>query len=163
MIQSTPVGETPRATVRIAVISDTHNHCPPQLPCLIAGADEIWHLGDVCRPDLPDEFSHLGPPLRIVRGNCDGPFWPLTLRREIAGARCHLVHIPPAPQVIPRGFCDILLHGHTHIPRDEIINDIRWLNPGSVSQPRGDNPPSFAWLTLAPGKPVQWDVVCLAL
>src|SRR5437660_11364829 len=34
--------------MRIAVISDTHNRVPPQLPELLAEADEIWHLGDVC-------------------------------------------------------------------------------------------------------------------
>ncbi len=146
--------------MRIAVISDTHDHCPSQLPPLIASADEIWHLGDVTTPDVVRELAYLGPPLHIVRGNCDFEPWPFSLRRDIHGVRCQLVHIPPA--TLPPHYCHLLLHGHTHIPRDETIEGIRWLNPGSVSLPRGGHPSSFAWLTLAPGTPPLWKIERLA-
>ncbi|MFW5946746.1 MAG: metallophosphoesterase family protein [Candidatus Natronoplasma sp.] len=40
---------------------------------------------------------------------------------------------------------DIVLLGHTHIPMDREINGKRFINPGSLGQPRdGDNRPSFA-------------------
>jgi predicted phosphodiesterase len=35
--------------MRIAVISDTHDHLPEGLAERFATADEIWHLGDVVR------------------------------------------------------------------------------------------------------------------
>ena len=82
--------------MRIAVISDTHNRLPPQLPPRIADADEIWHLGDVCSPAILAELERLGKPLHVVLGNNDFHHWPLVLKREIGGARCLLTHIPPA-------------------------------------------------------------------
>src|SRR5262245_18223353 len=102
--------------MRIAVFSDTHNRYPWSLPQRLAEADELWHLGDVCEPETLVEFEQLGPPLRLVRGNCDAHPWPLTLDLERQGVRCHLIHIPPnrAP---PNAH--LVLHGHTHVPRDE--------------------------------------------
>ncbi len=35
---------------------------------------------------------------------------------------------------------DVLISGHTHIPRNEIVGKKRYLNPGSVGQPRDGNP-----------------------
>ena len=43
---------------RIAVISDTHDHVPPGLVGRLTEADEIWHLGDVCEPDVLAEFDY---------------------------------------------------------------------------------------------------------
>lgn len=146
--------------MRIAVISDTHDIYPERLLTLIKDAGEIWHLGDVSSPGTLTAFTTLGPPLNVVRGNCDFEPWPPGLRREIHGVRCQLVHIPPL--FLPRGYCDIILHGHTHMPRDEMIDGTRWLNPGSVSQPRGGTRPSFAWLTIERDKPPQWTIESLA-
>jgi len=33
---------------RIFVLADTHNHLPQRVSEMAKGADEIWHLGDVC-------------------------------------------------------------------------------------------------------------------
>lgn len=144
--------------MRIAVISDTHDRYPPTLPERLKGADEIWHLGDVCEPTVLVEFEQLGPPLRAVLGNCDSHFgWPLALELTREGVKFYLTHIPPSRP--PKGFAAVL-HGHTHVPRDEVIGGVRWLNPGCISRPRG-MPPSFAWLTVAGGKIVAWDLVRL--
>ena len=81
--------------MRIAVLADTHNRYPPGLPARLRGADEIWHLGDVCEPDTLAEFELLGRPLRVVLGNCDWhSTWPRELRIERDGVRFVLVHIP---------------------------------------------------------------------
>jgi predicted phosphodiesterase len=48
---------------RIAVIADTHDKLPYQLVDLISGADEIWHLGDVCGEWVLDELRAGGKPL----------------------------------------------------------------------------------------------------
>jgi putative phosphoesterase len=145
--------------MRIAVISDTHDHFPPTLPGRLRGADEIWHLGDVCDPTTLVEFEQLGAPLRVVQGNCDAyPGWPLALELEREGVKFFLTHIPP--ERAPRG-CKFVLHGHTHVPRDETIRGVRWLNPGSVARPRDGATASFAWLTVAGGKRVSWEPVRL--
>lgn len=128
----------------IAVISDTHDRIPRDLPRRLAGADEIWHLGDVCTPAVLAMIGASCPALRVVLGNCDQEFvWPLTLDLDREGARFRLVHIPPPSH--PHG-SDFVLHGHTHVPRDETINGVRWLNPGCISNASRGAPPSFGWL-----------------
>lgn len=143
--------------MRIAVISDTHDRFPPQLPERLRGADEIWHLGDVCEPATLAEFEQLGVPLRVVAGNCDAHPWPLSLTLERGGLKFHLIHIPPAPPRVPVGVA-VLLHGHTHVPRDETIDGVRWLNPGCITRPNRGAPASWAWLTVAEGK-LDWQLV----
>jgi hypothetical protein len=143
--------------MRIAVISDTHDRLPPQIITAITAADEIWHLGDVCNPRVLDLLSSLGPKVRVVRGNCDEyAAWPLTIDVELAGHRFHLEHIPP--RAAPPG-CDFFLHGHTHVPRDETIGGVRFLNPGCITRPNRGAPASYAWLELGPDAAVQWSLV----
>ncbi|MCC6415250.1 MAG: metallophosphoesterase [Opitutaceae bacterium] len=142
--------------MRIAVISDTHDLMPAGLPARLAGADEIWHLGDVCDPATLVEIEQLGRPLQVVMGNCDTFFgWPIDLELEREGLRFYLTHIPPSRA--PHG-AKVVLHGHTHVPRDEVGRGARWLNPGSASQPRGGLPPSFAWLEVNAGKLTRWEI-----
>ena len=145
--------------MRIAVISDTHDRCPATLPERLGGADEIWHLGDVCDPSILVEFEQLGPPLRVVVGNCDAYPWPASLDLVRQGLHFHLVHIPPARA--PQG-THVVVHGHTHVPRDETdAAGVRWLNPGCITRPNRGAPASFAWLTLEHGRPPAWRVVPL--
>lgn len=145
--------------MRIAVLADTHDHYPPDLPERLRTADEIWHLGDVCEPRVLAVFAALGPPVRVVLGNCDwNQGWPREARLERAGLRFMLVHIPPARA--PRE-TDVVLHGHTHVARDETDpQGVRWLNPGCISRPRGGARPSFAWLGVRPGR-LDWHIVPL--
>lgn len=142
--------------MRIAVFSDTHDRYPPSWPERLRGADEIWHLGDVCEPATLAEFERLGPPVRVVRGNCDAHLgWPLALELEREGVKFYLTHIPPGGA--PPGV-QAVLHGHTHVPRDEVGGGVRWLNPGCITRPRGV-PPSFAWLTVERGRLTRWELV----
>ena len=149
-----------RIVLRIAVIADTHDHYPPGLPRRLAAADEIWHLGDVCEPEVLAEFEGLGKPLHVVLGNNEEHnLWPLSLVLEREGWRFFLVHIPP--RHVPAGV-QVVLHGHTHVPRDETDpSGVRWLNPGCISHPRGGSPASFGWLTISREKPPEWKVVRL--
>ncbi len=142
--------------MRIAVISDTHDRVPAPLPERLRGADEIWHLGDVCAPEVLEEFAQIGPPLHVVRGNCDThDAWPLELELEREGVKFFLTHIPP--QSAPPD-CAIVLHGHTHVTRDEILHGVRWLNPGAVARPRF-GAASWAWLTVECGKLTNWELM----
>ena len=143
--------------MRIAVLADTHDRLPEKVRAAVAAADEIWHLGDVCAPVILDALQTLGPPVQVVRGNCDDcPDWPFTLDLEREGFRIRLVHIPPRPA--PAG-CDLLLHGHTHVPRDEVLGGVRFLNPGCITRPNRGAPASFAWLELVRGIGAVWEGV----
>ncbi|MDP2136807.1 MAG: metallophosphoesterase family protein [Candidatus Didemnitutus sp.] len=145
--------------MRIAVLSDTHDRCPATLPGRLAGADEIWHLGDVCEPEVLGELEQLRKPLQVVLGNNEAhTLWPEHLTLERAGRRFFLTHIPP-----PRapGGVQVVLHGHTHVPRDETdAAGVRWLNPGCISGATRGAPASFAWLTIE-REQLTWRVVRL--
>lgn len=142
--------------MRIAVISDTHNHLPDSVLDSIASADEIWHLGDVTDERILTYVRALGRPLKIVRGNCDSSMeWPMQLRFTVAGLNVQLIHIPPAQAPADT---DLLLHGHTHVPRHEMVGKTVFLNPGCITRPNRGAPSSYAWLTLEEGKPYRWEV-----
>ena len=117
---------------------------------MAAEADEIWHLGDVCAEIILDELRALGPPVTVVRGNCDSQYeWPLLVDLKRGKLRFRLQHIPPerAPENI-----DVLLHGHTHVPRHERSGGVLFLNPGCVTRPNQGAPASVAWLELKDGE-----------
>jgi putative phosphoesterase len=141
---------------QIAVISDTHDKLPYKLVEQISGADEIWHLGDVCAEWLLDELRAGAKPLKVVRGNCDSVMdWPLTLDFERFGIRIRLVHIPPED---PPPGVDLLLHGHTHVPRNERVGATVFLNPGCITRPNRGAPASYAWLSLHPNGEYRWEL-----
>lgn len=143
--------------MKIAVVSDTHDRIAPGLLAAIQGADEIWHLGDVCSPLVLDEFAYLGPRLTVVRGNCDSDSsWPLTVRCERGGLQFELIHIPPVAAQLG---VDLLLHGHTHVPRNELVGRTRFLNPGCITRPNRGAPASFAWLEILGERAYRWTPV----
>ncbi len=135
---------------RIAVIADTHDRLVPSLLEAIREADEIWHLGDVCETSTLQTIRELGPKVSVVRGNQDSNGdWPMSLELERFRHRFHLVHIPPGHA--PTG-TEYLLHGHTHVPRDQTVEGTRFLNPGPAGLANKGAPRSFAWLELAERK-----------
>ena len=146
-------------SLRVFVLADTHDHLPENLEALADDVDEIWHLGDVCMPSLLVRLESVGPPVTLVRGNCDTePDWPLVVDLKRNGVRFRLVHIPPsrAPENI-----DVLLHGHTHVPRDERQDGVLLLNPGCVTRPDKGAPPSIATLEITGAGKVRWRVTRL--
>lgn len=145
--------------MRIGIISDTHDHLPESVSHLFGGVTEIWHLGDVCEVSTLMGLREVGCPVVVIRGNCDACMdWPLTLDLVRGGVKFHLVHIPP--RTAPQG-CQALLHGHTHVPRDEKIGGVRWLNPGTAGKPNKGAPPSVAILEVDGGEILAWNRILL--
>lgn len=143
--------------MRIAVLADTHNQLPPSLHAPLAAADEIWHLGDICNAAVLRELRSLGPPVHAIRGNRDPRgLAPESLTLTRVGHTFFLVHIPV--KTVPAG-ARFALHGHTHVPRDETIDGIRHLNPGTVGKPNHGAPVSFAWLEIEKDREPHWQIV----
>jgi predicted phosphodiesterase len=67
--------------------------------------------------------------------------------------RFRLVHIPP--DNVPENV-DVVLHGHTHVPRNEVVEGVRFLNPGCVTRPNRGAPPSVAVLEIAADGKLTW-------
>jgi len=144
--------------LHVLVLADTHSRLPESVSGMAKDADEIWHLGDVCAETILDELRAIGPRVIIVRGNCDSNFeWPLVVDLMRGGLRFRLQHVPPdrSPDDV-----DVLLHGHTHVPRNERRGRVLFLNPGCVTRPNRGAPPSVAWLEIADGK-IEWKLVPL--
>lgn len=140
----------------IFVLADTHNKLPQVVVDLARDADEIWHLGDVCAERILDELRAIGPKVTLVRGNCDSNYdWPLVVDLMRGGLKFRLVHIPP--DEIPNDV-DVVLHGHTHVPRNERRGNVLFLNPGCVTRPNRGAPASVAWLKIDNGK-IDWRLI----
>jgi uncharacterized protein len=143
---------------RIFVLADTHNRLPENVSLMARDADEIWHLGDVCAERILDELRAIGSPVTLVRGNCDSNYeWPLVIDLTRGGLKFRLQHIPPER---PPENVDVLLHGHTHVSRNERRSGVLFLNPGCVTRPNRGSPASVAWLEVIEGK-VNWRLVSL--
>jgi len=143
---------------RIFVLADTHNRLPQAVSEMAKSADEIWHLGDVCAESVLDELRAIGPGVTVVRGNCDSNLdCPLVVDLVRGGLKFRLQHIPP--DHLPEDV-DVLLHGHTHVPRNERRGNVLFLNPGCVTRANQGAPPSVAWLEIAGGK-MNWKLVPL--
>jgi putative phosphoesterase len=144
--------------MKIFVLADTHNKFPEKLSSLARDADEIWHLGDVCAEWILDELRVIGPPVVVVRGNCDdNSSWPLVVDLVRDGKKFRLQHIPPERASVD---VDVVLHGHTHVPRNEKRGSVLFLNPGCVTRPNRGAAPSVAWLEIIEGK-INWRLVPL--
>jgi hypothetical protein len=143
---------------RIFVLADTHNRLPETVREMAISADEIWHLGDVCTESILDELRALGPQVSVVRGNCDSNYeWPLVVDLARGGLKFRLQHVPPNHSP---GEVDVVLHGHTHVPRNERCGNVLFLNPGCVTRPNRGAPPSAAWLEIANAK-INWQLIPL--
>ena len=123
-------------------------------------ADKLLLLGDILyhgpRNDLPEEYApkkviSLLNPLKdkilCVRGNCDTEVDQMVLEFPILAEYCLISynntmifvthgHKFNTTSLPPLSKGDILLHGHTHIPKCEKCGDIMYLNPGSASIPK---------------------------
>jgi len=142
--------------MKIFVLADTHDRLPEKVIELAAGADEIWHLGDVCAESILDELRGVGPKVTVVRGNCDSNYeWPLTIDLKRRKLRFRLQHIPPERPPVD---VDVLLHGHTHVPRYEKRQGVLFLNPGCVTRPNRGAPRSVAELQITGGE-VKWRLI----
>jgi putative phosphoesterase len=145
--------------LRIFVMADTHDRLPGSMSVLAEGADEIWHLGDVCSPSILETIEQIGPPVTVVRGNCDSHNeWPIIVDLVRGGLRFRLQHIPPerAPENV-----DVLLHGHTHVPRNEKRGGVLFLNPGCVTRPNQGSPASVAILEIQADGKLNWKLQTL--
>ena len=157
--------------MRVVVVSDTHGSVTAWRKITdVVGKDELFlHLGDVLyhgpRNPIPNGYdpknlSEILKEFRIdfVRGNCDAdvdimvlglPEVPKVAEQTFGNWKVLMVHGEDLDDEI--GFAkkhgaDVLLRGHTHIPKITNESGVIVLNPGSPSIPKGGFPPTFSVL-----------------
>ena len=136
-------------------------------------ADKLLLLGDILyhgpRNDLPREYAPksviamlnpLKDKILCVRGNCDTEVDQMVLEFPILAEYClisvgktmifathgHKFNTSCLP---PMSDGDILLHGHTHVPKCERVGGITYINPGSTSIPKEES--HHGYMTLEGG------------
>lgn len=137
-------------------------------------ADRLLLLGDILyhgpRNDLPEEYApkkviallnDIKNEILCVRGNCDTEVDQMVLDFPILGEYAVIPvgerllyathghnfnenHLPP----LMNG--DILLHGHTHVPKCVEHDGYIYMNPGSVSIPKENS--HHGYMTLCDGE-----------
>ncbi len=124
--------------LRIGLIGDTQGRyrlevLVEQVRRHFADVDQVWHAGDWQDPRVLAELAALGRPLEVVNGNApDDPRYPERLVRRLEGLTVGMVHQPPSARDPWAEGCDIVIHGHTHRWRDEVVGNVRYI---SVSTP----------------------------
>ena len=153
------------------IASDIHGsayYCRELLAALEReSAQKLLLLGDVLyhgpRNDLPRDYAPkqviemlngINEKLLCVRGNCDTEVDQMVLDFPIlvdyailvAGERMIYAthgHVYNEQKLPPLGKGDILLHGHTHVPKCVEHEDYLYINPGSVSIPKENSPNGY--------------------
>ena len=130
-------------TMKIGVISDTHNTFDSCLEEFLRPCDEVWHAGDFGSVEIADRIAAFKP-LRAVYGNIDGG----VMRRmyndinlfEVEGVKVLMTHIggyprhyaPKALQHIHMSRPKLFIAGHSHILKViyDPVYDMLHINPG---------------------------------
>ena len=134
----------------IGILSDTHDHVEAMAAGMealrAAGAEFFIHCGDVGGERILDLLA--GTPSVFVWGNCDfdrealgkyaerlgidcrGVFAEL----ELGGKRIAVTHGDDGALMSrgSGGSFDYLMHGHTHVVRDQRVGSVRIINPGAL-------------------------------
>ncbi len=124
--------------MRIGVIADTHGKVLPEVHDAFSGVSLILHAGDIGDEAVISELATIARVI-AVRGNVDAgfapPLYPDTRRLTLEGVDIFLCHEPArAANIIPPP--DLVIHGHTHHPRNEQVGTTLWFNPGTAGKPK---------------------------
>ena len=138
------------------------------------GAQKLMLLGDVLyhgpRNDLPRDYAPkeviamlnaIKEKLLCVRGNCDTEVDQMVLEFPVLADYAILVagermiyathgHVYNENKLPPLQKGDVLMHGHTHVPKCVEHEDYLYVNPGSVSIPKENS--AHSYLILEDGK-----------
>ena len=146
--------------MKVLILSDIHGGYDNLLKVLDneKDFDLMLILGDILSgysyicSEVADLLNNYNTKIISVRGNCDNshlellnfscdnPYILTSIDNKLVFmTHGHLYDI----HNIPIDDYDIYMQGHTHIPKMEIVNDKLYLNPGSITLPRGMSNKSY--------------------
>ena len=132
--------------MKILLVSDSHGDYDSldRLYKMYPEMDLYLHAGD----SEQDEFSL--KPFISVRGNCDHYYdFPYFLVIPSPIGNIYVQHTPfVSKSLINEHNAKIVIHGHTHRRRNEMINGILFINPGAISYARDRFDGSYAILNI---------------
>jgi uncharacterized protein len=139
---------------RIGIISDTHGLLRPEAERRLAGVDHIIHGGDIGRHDIIAALRRIAP-VTAIKGNVDTDDWANeysdTELVRLAGRSIFVLHDLQALRVDPIALnIDVVVSGHSHVPKVEMVGGVLYLNPGSAGRRRFRLPITLATLDITP-------------
>jgi putative phosphoesterase len=149
----------------LGVISDTHGLLRPEARAALASVDRIIHAGDIDDRRTLQWLTAIGD-VTVVRGNCDRGSWASALPEHdlitVEGFGIYVVHDLGRITVDPKaaGIAAVVC-GHSHQPRNEMIDGVLYFNPGSAGPRRFSLPVSLGKLHVGPGG-VTGEIITLA-
>ena len=139
--------------LRVGLISDTHDLLRPEAKEFLRGCAHIVHAGDIGRPEIVDALRKIAP-VTAIRGNVDTGEWAReyadTELVRLAGKSIYILHDLKALHLGDRAGIDVIVSGHSHIPKIETIGGVLYLNPGSAGPRRFKLPITLATLEVTP-------------
>jgi uncharacterized protein len=134
---------------RVGILSDTHGLLRPEVVKRLQGSDLIIHAGDIGSEHITPELEQIAP-VYAVRGNVDNGAWaykfPLTNTVQIGETFIYIYHGHLELDITPDKNFQVVISGHTHVPKLEKHKDVLYLNPGSAGYKRFTLPVSIALL-----------------
>jgi putative phosphoesterase len=151
-------------TFRIGIISDTHGLLRPEAERRLTGVDQIIHGGDIGHPDIIGALRKIAP-VAAIRGNVDTGDWAGeyadTELVRLAGRAIFVLHDLKTLQIDPVALgIDVVVSGHSHVPKIDTVGGVLYLNPGSAGRRRFKLPITLATLEITPDclRPVIHDL-----
>ncbi|MBX7246891.1 MAG: metallophosphatase family protein [Candidatus Sumerlaeaceae bacterium] len=144
----------------IGVISDTHGYLNPKVYHHFAEVNYILHAGDVGKDSILDDLEEIAP-VHAVSGNVDFPLIarrPLKFFSNIGGVSIGMTHghlLDPgdynlsAVEMFAAEKPRIIIHGHSHVAKNEVLGETTILNPGAACKPRFRDVSSIAIIEVA--------------
>jgi len=139
-------------TFKIGIISDTHGLLRPEAVRRLSGVDHIIHGGDIGRPEIVAELRDIAP-VTAIRGNVDKGDWARefseTERVRLAERSIFVLHDLKALELDPVATgIDVIVSGHSHVPKIDEVDGVLYLNPGSAGRRRFKLPITLATLEI---------------
>jgi uncharacterized protein len=144
-----------RTSILIGVISDTHGLLRPEAMQALGGSEQIIHAGDIGAPEILEKLAGIAP-VTAIRGNVDKDEWarrlPETEVVEIAGISIYVLHDLAQLNLKPEaaGF-QVVVSGHSHVPKQETRDGVLYFNPGSAGPRRFKLPVTVGKLIVEDG------------
>ena len=143
----------------IGLISDTHGLLRDEAVDGLRGSELIIHAGDVGNPEILTELRQVAPVI-AVKGNIDRGPWtselPRTAALQAGAASIYVLHSLEELDLDPKvAGLDIVVSGHSHVPKHSERSGVLYINPGSAGPRRFTLPVTVARLDLG-AKP--WNV-----
>ncbi|MHC6153079.1 metallophosphoesterase family protein [Bradyrhizobium brasilense] len=139
---------------RIGIISDTHGLLRTKALQVLADADYIIHAGDIGDPGIIAALRRIAP-ISAIRGNVDTADWGRDYAEietvSLAGKTVYVLHDLKAMSIDPvaQGI-DVVVSGHSHVPKIQTVGGVLYVNPGSAGRRRFKLPITLATLDVTP-------------